>query len=81
MRLNREHHSYILNRGWIDRSSQRVPTYNEITSGPSTSNKRKTDVVDEEADGDADVNTLSDNEFDEVAERFESSYNFRYEEP
>lgn len=30
------HHSYILNRGWIDRSGaskQRIPSYNEITGG------------------------------------------------
>jgi len=55
--------SYILNRGWIDRSTRRVPTYNEITHTGSD---------DEEDDED---------EFDEIIDRFESSYNFRFEEP
>ena len=75
--------SYILNRGWIDRSTNHVPTYTEITAGPSTSKKRRTEGPDhvEEEDSDASDSSLSDDEFDEVAEHFESSYNFRYEEP
>lgn len=33
--LTLAYHSYILNRGWIDRNAdkQRIPSYNEITGG------------------------------------------------
>eukprot|EP00898_Chlorokybus_atmophyticus_P008248 jgi/Chlat1/8424/Chrsp80S07838 len=47
---------YLLNRGWVDESRDRVPTYDEI-------------VEDE------------DEEAVERAERFEATYNFRFEEP
>ena len=33
--------SYILNRGWIDRSAKRLPTYSEITSSKSKKDKGK----------------------------------------
>ncbi|OZJ02763.1 hypothetical protein BZG36_03350 [Bifiguratus adelaidae] len=46
---------YILNRGWIEKSNDRVPTYGEI--------------VDDE-----------DEEALEANDRFESKYNFRFEE-
>ena len=77
-------YSYILNRGWIDRSARRLPTYNEITTGPSSIRDPDPTATPAGADVDADANAgdlLEDDEFDEVAERFESSYNFRYEEP
>ena len=73
--------SYILHRGWIDRSARRVPTYKEATfvkdpDPPATSSEVNVGVG---ADGEQ---LLEDDEvFDEVAERFESSYNFRFEEP
>ena len=73
--------SYILHRGWIDRSARRIPTYKEATSvkdpdPPATSSEAN---VGAGADGEQ---LLEDDEvFDEVAERFESSYNFRFEEP
>jgi len=68
--------SYILNRGWIDRSEKHVPTYEEVV-GP----------VEEDDEQDAGEpshpwGTLEDeDEFDEKAEEFETAYNFRYEEP
>ena len=58
--------SYILNQGWVDKSKSRVPTYKEVTGSYSE-------------DGMDDLD--KENEFDEVAEEFETSYNFRFEEP
>jgi len=76
--------SYILHRGWIDRSARRIPTYKEITVGASSSKDPGPSVTPSGADVGADANgglLDDDEEFDEVAERFESSYNFRFEEP
>ncbi|KAI0067594.1 hypothetical protein BV25DRAFT_1818972 [Artomyces pyxidatus] len=74
--------NYILNRGWIDRSSRRVPTYDEVTSKvPGEPAARQEDEpATAKVEGHA-KDLLDDDEFDEVAERFESSYNFRFEEP
>lgn len=76
--------SYILHRGWIDRSARRIPTYKDITVGASSSKDPGPSVTPSGADVGADANgglLEDDEEFDEVAEHFESSYNFRYEEP
>ncbi|KAI0250084.1 KRI1-like family-domain-containing protein [Lactifluus subvellereus] len=77
--------NYILNRGWIDRSARRIPTYKEITTGPSSVRDPDPTTTPAGADVDADANAgdllVEDDEFDEVAEHFESSYNFRFEEP
>ncbi|KAI9289760.1 KRI1-like family C-terminal-domain-containing protein [Umbelopsis sp. AD052] len=51
---------YVLNRGWVDKDANKVPSYNE--------------VVDEEAGSDA------DEEYLDKVDRFESAYNFRFEE-
>lgn len=84
-------YSYIFNRGWIDRSNQRVPTYNEIVEPSSKQSKRKS--ARSQADSDVDQNpdnvereahgaTISDEDsFDNLADAFETSYNFRFEEP
>jgi protein KRI1 len=76
--------SYILNRGWIDRSSKRVPTYGEVTS-QSKKGKAKAqptnDAEDSGFEGDAGEDSDDEEEvFDDIVDRFESSYNFRFEE-
>ncbi|KAJ7647801.1 KRI1-like family C-terminal-domain-containing protein [Roridomyces roridus] len=81
--------NYILNRGWIDRSSKRVPTYGEVTSqSKSKKGKSKAEPMeDEDADSEAGAGAVGDDEtdeeevFDDIVDRFESSYNFRFEEP
>ncbi|KAI0073576.1 Krr1-domain-containing protein [Panus rudis PR-1116 ss-1] len=86
--------NYILNRGWIDKSERRLPTYKEITGSKK---KRKGKSADGESSagegssseeerigplGGSDPDDLSqEEEFDEVADHFESTYNFRFEEP
>jgi protein KRI1 len=78
-------YSYILNRGWIDRTAKRLPTYNEITtSNKSKGPKRATADDDISADGhetSAGEDIEDDEDFEEVADLFETSYNFRFEEP
>ncbi|KAI9511455.1 Krr1-domain-containing protein [Russula earlei] len=74
--------NYILHRGWIDRSARRVPTYEEITVGTTSHQDPGPSVTPSGADAGANGELLEDDdEFDEVADRFESSYNFRFEEP
>ena len=75
--------SYILNRGWIDRSADHIPTYKEITSSTKSKGKlREESSVDGlDASDDASINAEDDEDFEEIVERFESSYNFRFEEP
>ncbi|KIJ66021.1 hypothetical protein HYDPIDRAFT_110144 [Hydnomerulius pinastri MD-312] len=85
--------NYILNRGWVDRSSRRVPTYNEVVGSSSKHSKSKSsksktqdNIDDDEAEDDegdeAQGGTLTDEDsFDDLADAFETSYNFRFEEP
>ncbi|KAG8932321.1 hypothetical protein FRC02_001328 [Tulasnella sp. 418] len=87
--------NYILNRGWIDRSTKRLPTYNEVTSAKK---KRKRDEetmeveekeeVQEEEKPKLDVDDIEveearkeEDDFDDLADNFEASFNFRFEEP
>lgn len=87
--------SYILNRGWIDKSARRLPTYKEIVKPKSTKEKAKDYLVDSESDApDEERKDTSDgkqrahdyiiedeDEFEDIVDAFESSYNFRFEEP
>ncbi|KAI9063919.1 Krr1-domain-containing protein [Trametes sanguinea] len=81
--------NYILNRGWIDKSARRLPTYKEITGSKgkgkseagSDSEASGSESDEDDAHQDGPNASLDEDEFDEVAERFESSYNFRFEEP
>jgi protein KRI1 len=76
---------YILNRGWIDRSSEHVPSYNEITASKPKKTKKKAkeeDNSDLSADeGDNKLVEVEDDGFDDMADEFETRYNFRFEEP
>ncbi|KAH9888481.1 KRI1-like family C-terminal-domain-containing protein [Cubamyces lactineus] len=82
--------NYILNRGWIDKSARRLPTYKEITGSQKGKGKSEAGSDSEASGSESDEdrhsnedgpNALDDDDFDEVADRFESSYNFRFEEP
>ncbi|OAX42826.1 hypothetical protein K503DRAFT_766440 [Rhizopogon vinicolor AM-OR11-026] len=87
--------NYILNRGWIDKSARRLPTYKEIVKSKSTKGKGK--AKDSEAESETSDKEQGDSmdgeqraheyiiededEFEDIADAFESSYNFRFEEP
>ena len=74
-----------MNRGWIDRSAKRVPTYQEVTS----KSIKKSSQGDAEDSGSEDPENqlptvdpdIDEDDFEEIVDRFESSYNFRFEEP
>ena len=67
--------SYILNRGWIDKSSRRLPTYKEITTSSSKKGKEIVDPDEEEdeeegdEEGDNDQNDLAEEDVGEFCSR------------
>ncbi|KAI6168731.1 KRI1-like family C-terminal-domain-containing protein [Pisolithus thermaeus] len=72
--------NYIFNRGWIDRTNRRIPTYAEIVDSSNPS--KSTLGVESETKDEENERTFSDEEsFDDLVDAFESSYNFRFEEP
>ncbi|KAG6857754.1 hypothetical protein H0H87_004170 [Tephrocybe sp. NHM501043] len=78
--------NYILNRGWIDRSANHIPTYREVTSSKSKGKAKAKEDDSDGSEGDVDAlptadPDLDEEDFEEIVDRFESSYNFRFEEP
>lgn len=62
---------YILNRGWIDKSRKRVPSYDQITK-QEIEDASASDILEESLEDEA---TL------QATEEFEARMNFRYEQP
>jgi protein KRI1 len=68
-----------------------VPTYKEITSSKSKGKRRADNELlseaSEDENGDEEISKptedsdIDEDDFEEIVDRFESSYNFRFEEP
>ncbi|KIY63150.1 Krr1-domain-containing protein [Cylindrobasidium torrendii FP15055 ss-10] len=76
--------SYIFNRGWIDQSERRIPTYSEVTSSKKATGKAAdtgSEADDEEAQRPTIYSDVDEEDFEDTVDRFEASYNYRFEEP